>query len=728
MANRFIAPFFDAGSGITPEDGAKLFFFDTGTSNPRNTFTDKASSTPNANPVIANSNGVFPDIFTDGDYKVRLTDKNDVQIWEADPVNAVATDNEVVKNFPTLALAISNINLVDGDVLNIAERTAGNGGGAFWDVVLSSTVTENTFNIVQATGVATLSLVLRVSEGVAYLDQFGADLTGATTVSAIAQAANDALPNTGGIIYAPSGSYLLDVFDGLLMDGNVTLQGEGDASLFVFGATNAISAVSKTNIELRDIKVQNENGRVFFDLCDNVRLINCSAQGLRTVGGDLTQQGFWFAGCTDVLIENPNLDNFNNAIYLAASGSTPCGVVHVNGGLIEQTDGDHGTTISTPTGVYGFEVEYLYVDNVLFKNIKPSLLDSAPIAGYGVYEGDGTDGNLKVCKVNNCSFIDDDGFTSSRPMVGVLMSVAEEGIVDGCDFTGVEATPFKAFDSTCRDQTIQNCTMNGSHITVSRTTGVTGYKSLKVHNNTFKNIANQPLIVQNADGSNILEYASITDNTFKNATFGAMWIRFCDYAHVTGNTIIDCNTSGDANDFFRGGINFFGTIKGFVDGNTVMNVADGLMDYAVTSNATANEIVVTSNNKFRGMVIGAFLRGPTSAPTTGTWDVGSTLHFWAAAAGSVPGIQCTTTGTSGTLNGGSTTGGITSGTTALVVSVNTGLSIRDKISIAGVTGTKTVVAISGTAVTIDSNADATVSTAAVAFVGPLWKNMANLSV
>ena len=193
MANRFIAPFFDAGSGITPEDGAKLFFFDAGTSNPRNTFSDKVGATPNANPVIANSNGVFSDIFIDGNYKVRLTDKNDVQIWEADPVNAVATDNAVVKNFPTLALAVSNINLVDGDALNIAERTDGNGGGAFWDVVLSSTVTENTFNIVQATGVPTLSLVLRRnSDNIFNILQFGEISSDAAANTSVIQATYDA--------------------------------------------------------------------------------------------------------------------------------------------------------------------------------------------------------------------------------------------------------------------------------------------------------------------------------------------------------------------------------------------------------------------------------------------------------------------------------------------------------------------------------------------------------
>ena len=62
------------------------------------------------------------------------------------------------RDFATLALAVASTEIADGDVLNLAERTTGNGGGGFWDVVLSSTVTENTFNIVQCTGVGTLSI------------------------------------------------------------------------------------------------------------------------------------------------------------------------------------------------------------------------------------------------------------------------------------------------------------------------------------------------------------------------------------------------------------------------------------------------------------------------------------------------------------------------------------------------------------------------------------------
>lgn len=95
MSSRFILPFADVGSGIKPSDGAQLFFFETGTSTPKDTFSDQlATPTPNANPVIADSKGVFGDIFIEGTYKVVLKDKNDVQIWEADPVESLSTFQE----------------------------------------------------------------------------------------------------------------------------------------------------------------------------------------------------------------------------------------------------------------------------------------------------------------------------------------------------------------------------------------------------------------------------------------------------------------------------------------------------------------------------------------------------------------------------------------------------------------------------------------------------------
>ena len=97
MATRFVLPFADVGSGILPSSGAQLFFFETGTNNDKDTFTDSDTAIPNTNPVIADSKGLFPDIFVSGVYKVVLKDKNGSQKWEADPVGEIPTTQEPIE-------------------------------------------------------------------------------------------------------------------------------------------------------------------------------------------------------------------------------------------------------------------------------------------------------------------------------------------------------------------------------------------------------------------------------------------------------------------------------------------------------------------------------------------------------------------------------------------------------------------------------------------------------
>jgi len=82
MTSRFISPFYDVGSGIKPPSGAKLYFFETDGVTPKNTWSDQlATPTANANPVVADSFGVFGNIYISGAYKVTLDDKNDTQIY-----------------------------------------------------------------------------------------------------------------------------------------------------------------------------------------------------------------------------------------------------------------------------------------------------------------------------------------------------------------------------------------------------------------------------------------------------------------------------------------------------------------------------------------------------------------------------------------------------------------------------------------------------------------------
>jgi hypothetical protein len=74
------------GQNVQPPDGAKLYFFEPGTTTPKTTYKEQSESTPHTHPVVADSTGRFDAIFLTGTYKVVLKDKNDVTIWTEDNV------------------------------------------------------------------------------------------------------------------------------------------------------------------------------------------------------------------------------------------------------------------------------------------------------------------------------------------------------------------------------------------------------------------------------------------------------------------------------------------------------------------------------------------------------------------------------------------------------------------------------------------------------------------
>ena len=182
MASRFILPFADVGSGISPSDGAKLEFFITGTSTQKDTFTDEALTTKNANPVIANGDGVFDetDIFLPdgGRYKVTLKDKNNVLIFESDPVVGGASAALSSKTFDTVALMVASAELNIGDIVDTTGYLSkGDGGDNQYEVVAAATGTADGGSFIdlathQAKGLFPTSIVR--------IMQFGPDNTGAT--------------------------------------------------------------------------------------------------------------------------------------------------------------------------------------------------------------------------------------------------------------------------------------------------------------------------------------------------------------------------------------------------------------------------------------------------------------------------------------------------------------------------------------------------------------------
>jgi hypothetical protein len=93
-----------------PLPGNQLFFYETGTTTFKNTFSDAGLTTANTNPVVSDASGRIPDIFLDGTYKVVLKDTDDVTIWTRDPLGDTTAGqftawlNDVTYNIPEIVL------------------------------------------------------------------------------------------------------------------------------------------------------------------------------------------------------------------------------------------------------------------------------------------------------------------------------------------------------------------------------------------------------------------------------------------------------------------------------------------------------------------------------------------------------------------------------------------------------------------------------------------------
>lgn len=77
---------FDAAANVEP--GAKLYFFETGTTTDKTVYQNDGLSTPHAQPVVANSAGNFAPIYIDTgeEYKAVLKTSGDVELWSVDPI------------------------------------------------------------------------------------------------------------------------------------------------------------------------------------------------------------------------------------------------------------------------------------------------------------------------------------------------------------------------------------------------------------------------------------------------------------------------------------------------------------------------------------------------------------------------------------------------------------------------------------------------------------------
>jgi len=339
------------------------------------------------------------------------------------------------KSFPTLAAAVADAGLVDGDALNIAERASGNGGGAIWDVVLSSTVTENTYDIVQCTGVATLSLVLRVGQdGTVNNLQFGA------------------LPS-------PTGTPV-----DINLELNAFFNTARFSNLRVLGNTTGDNLLSSKTIQTGADKTIHWGGVVLQSI----------------TGVDL---GAVISFATGNVVYKPEVNGGGAALIAGSSGQNGFGAVgDVTIYSPVATDCARGT--STPfDGGKGIQCESDGTDVVIFD----MLAENCHMAVSSRKEGAVLDGNhLKVfgLKAKNCNHVSFSGQSNINTLDPAIYSVLLEGVeVEDCGALDAltEANAGLFMFSRAANVTINN-------VSISGTTKIGGIFRGRTRNSTARNI------------------------------------------------------------------------------------------------------------------------------------------------------------------------------------------------------------------------------------------------
>lgn len=98
---------------------AKLYFYQTGTTTPQNTYQNVTLTTPHANPVVADSEGYFAPIYLDPslpNYRMKLTTSADVLIVQYDDIPAAgSTGQDLLLSKAGASLTLEDLAQASGD-------------------------------------------------------------------------------------------------------------------------------------------------------------------------------------------------------------------------------------------------------------------------------------------------------------------------------------------------------------------------------------------------------------------------------------------------------------------------------------------------------------------------------------------------------------------------------------------------------------------------------------
>lgn len=267
--------------------GAKVYFYDTGTSTLATIYEDEGQTTPATNPVTCNAAGRFADddgneitIYpqTNYDYKIKVEDPDGGEIWTQDPINfplvpTLSTQTFVLSggeyyagidqnNQTGTTYTVQNsdwskvvtYNNASAVTVTLPDPT----GSTFIDKWFSwhtnigtGTVTINAASNINGSG----SYVLYPNYSVGIVSNGSTYYTiGGNAADLIARAGSNLTIASGAITVAsPFSKYLIDTESGAASDDLDTINGGAQGKLLILSIVNAA----------RDVVVKHNTGNIF---------------------------------------------------------------------------------------------------------------------------------------------------------------------------------------------------------------------------------------------------------------------------------------------------------------------------------------------------------------------------------------------------------------------------------------------------------------------------------
>lgn len=306
--------------------------------------------------------------------------------------NEEIANDKVVINYKTLLEARSDPSLKLNQSLNVKERELGKGGGAFWDVVLSSSVTVNFFDIVQSLANPDISLVLRV-DGVLDARQIGLFPSGDQTFALKHFWGRVLKEKIKGILYDGTYNYndeLVNISDPskcivICRSGKAKINYTGDPIGVAIRASNCDAA------QVHNVEFENNNNVANPIYLTKTSAVIGSALFLGFGSYNTKQAGSVTTNPAGALISG----EFKNVDFINS--------------IIEKVDYENPLRSSTGLGVINFSGKCKIINCLISEVLTPSGVDADGIKVFGKEFALGSTPTSGQAYINGCTLHDCQG-------------------------------------------------------------------------------------------------------------------------------------------------------------------------------------------------------------------------------------------------------------------------------------------------------------------------------